>query len=148
MHGADDMPARGGGSFQEIICVGSTDHEATVAKRGCCVYSACCIAVTWMNLTLWMRSRLLLRARQGDRRQWARPRSLVPTRERTKLFLRVDSPSPFHFPRRRACRRIQTWASIIVSIRRRSRFLRLAMCGSRPNGTPGRKSNIWRVWPI
>jgi hypothetical protein len=60
MRGADDMPARRGGGFQGIICVGSTDHQATAAKRGWCVYSACCLAVTWMNLTLWMRSRFLL----------------------------------------------------------------------------------------
>jgi hypothetical protein len=87
MHGADDKPARCGGGFQGTICVASTDHEATVAKRGCCVYSACCLAITWMNLTLWMRSRFLLLVRQSDRRQWARPRSPALTRERTKLFL-------------------------------------------------------------
>jgi hypothetical protein len=102
MHGADDMPARCGGGCQGIICIGSADHEATVAKRGCCVYSACCIAMTWMNLTLWMRSRFLLQVRQRGRRQWARPRFLVPTGERTKNFLEACIVRRHAIPREEA----------------------------------------------
>jgi hypothetical protein len=96
------MPARCGGGFQGIICVGSTDHEATVAKRGCRVYSACCAAVTWMNLTLWMRSSLLLQVRQSDCRQWAQRRSSVSTRERTKHFLEARIVRRHSIPREEA----------------------------------------------
>src|ERR1700679_3599151 len=102
MHGADDMPARCGSGFQGIICVGSTDHDATVAKRESAVYSACCIAITWMNLTLWMRSRFLLQVCERERREWARPRSLVPTGERINFFLERHVVRRHSIPREEA----------------------------------------------
>jgi hypothetical protein len=102
MHGADDMPTRCGGGFQGIICVGSTDHEMTVDKQRCAVYSACCIAMAWMNLTLWMRSRFLLQVLQSDRRQWARRRSPVRTRERKIFFLEGRIARRHSIPREEA----------------------------------------------